>query len=1010
MQVTDELRVLVEAEVARAIENFNKLSDSVDDSEKKTLSLGEALDSLSKKSLIISGVLGGAGVAAVKFAGENEKLKLSLKNMLGSAEEASRVFEEWRQLGTSPGLNVDEVFSLGRAMVNMGKDTKYATSTIKMLGDIAAGTGVSFGDISSSFERARAMGNLTSRDLVSLQQKGIPIVKQLAKEMGVTEESIKELAANGKISFSDLERAFQSMTTPGGQFAGMMDEMSGTVLEKFSNAADDAKQALAKFGELLLPLATELLENVSALLQGISNMDNGTKRFILGMGGFIAISGPAISAIKGIGAALNLLAKNPAFLVIGGIVAAGGAIAGLINKQKHAYEDLNAEIQKTKERSTELIKTYAAGNDAKTLDEETTKKLIRLYPELSGEIKAYTTTVGEAEAAIKKLTDAEIENAARKQVDVLRKQLEQAEKAWDEYERQQRTVSWGFELYNDFPIRLPSFIENFAEGRTQDWLTLIDKFRKDAEEKAEDTRVAINTELAKIGKTLDSNLAIIDLPPVTLTPTIDVEDFVMPDTSNLKKTWQEWFGEIAKVDPSLFGSSGAKAAELYIENFERTLTAQSNIAEVLGQELDVAGILRSRQSDVHNALVELLSINPEEINRPFEMMDNSIQKLVMEYKKLGEEAGQKEFENTIQGLTNKINDLGKSQRQLAYEAELARLGLDAQSDSAIKLAQTMDKLSVESVLSELRNEQQSLGKDKYDLALETMYLAGATYEEMSAAWEMIQTIREASSAVDELSLSFEELLSYKISSGLLDIFPEMEKQAAQALGNITAQLSMMSFDVVIDGLNAVGKAFANPEKAVENLQEALAQMSLQILNQLPNMFLQAGLQLIAQGQWPLGLAFIAAAGTSAITAGFVDEKINPEKNKASANAHGNAFNENGIVPYAHGGFFTNQIVNTPTYFRFGGKLGVMGEAGPESIMPLRRMANGDLGVAAQGGGNNTSVIINNYTGADVQQEEHTDAYGNKDITITFGQMVNNHITSGKADGAMTRFGSRPVGV
>ena len=147
MQITDELRVLVEAEVARAIENFKKLSEGVDDSEKKTLSLGEALDSLSKKSLIISGVFGGAGIAAVKFAGENEKLKLSLKNMLGSAQEASIVFEEWRQLGNSPGLSTDEVLSLGRAMIHTGNSAEYATQTMQMLGNVAAGTGLSFGEI-----------------------------------------------------------------------------------------------------------------------------------------------------------------------------------------------------------------------------------------------------------------------------------------------------------------------------------------------------------------------------------------------------------------------------------------------------------------------------------------------------------------------------------------------------------------------------------------------------------------------------------------------------------------------------------------------------------------------------------------------------------------------------------------------------------------------------------------------------------------------------------------------
>lgn len=62
--------------------------------------------------------------------------------------------------------------------------------------------------------------------------------------------------------------------------------------------------------------------------------------------------------------------------------------------------------------------------------------------------------------------------------------------------------------------------------------------------------------------------------------------------------------------------------------------------------------------------------------------------------------------------------------------------------------------------------------------------------------------------------------------------------------------------------------------------------------------------------------------------------------------------------FAKGGSFTNSIVNTPTLFRFanGAALGEMGEAGPEAIMPLKRGANGVLGVQASGGGSRKADI------------------------------------------------------
>jgi lambda family phage tail tape measure protein len=60
-----------------------------------------------------------------------------------------------------------------------------------------------------------------------------------------------------------------------------------------------------------------------------------------------------------------------------------------------------------------------------------------------------------------------------------------------------------------------------------------------------------------------------------------------------------------------------------------------------------------------------------------------------------------------------------------------------------------------------------------------------------------------------------------------------------------------------------------------------------------------------------------------------------------------------VVPFASGG-----IVSTPSYFPMGGGVGLMGEAGSEAILPLRRAADGSLGVASAGGGAPVNVVFN----------------------------------------------------
>lgn len=73
-------------------------------------------------------------------------------------------------------------------------------------------------------------------------------------------------------------------------------------------------------------------------------------------------------------------------------------------------------------------------------------------------------------------------------------------------------------------------------------------------------------------------------------------------------------------------------------------------------------------------------------------------------------------------------------------------------------------------------------------------------------------------------------------------------------------------------------------------------------------------------------------------------------------ARGGSFSEGRVMPFARGG-----VVSSPTHFPMRGATGLMGEAGPEAIMPLKRGADGRLGVGVDGprrGGRAVTVNIN----------------------------------------------------
>ena len=88
--------------------------------------------------------------------------------------------------------------------------------------------------------------------------------------------------------------------------------------------------------------------------------------------------------------------------------------------------------------------------------------------------------------------------------------------------------------------------------------------------------------------------------------------------------------------------------------------------------------------------------------------------------------------------------------------------------------------------------------------------------------------------------------------------------------------------------------------------------------------------------------------------------INTAVSGAMPFADGAPFAQGRVMPFAKGG-----IVSSPVTFGMRGGTGLMGEAGPEAIMPLARGADGRLGVRAGGGGATVNVTMHIST-PDVQ--------------------------------------------
>ena len=438
----------------------------------------------------------------------------------------------------------------------------------------------------------------------------------------------------------------------------------------------------------------------------------------------------------------------------------------------------------------------------------------------------------------------------------------------------------------------------------------------------------------------------------------DVQRKIKEIAINGKKTWQSVLAETLNVDINTF-STGKEAAEKYIKGLESALSTSSDISEALGETFNVSEVLESQMEEVRKVIQQLLTIPADKIDDPFKIYNGSIEDLIAKY----------------------------------GELENAR-----------------NRALVDKEIAELQVKVDSLNKSEWDLIETRLKDVDATEDQIKKYKELFDLLH----AEDEDIPTWQDKVKKKMT-GLIEDLDMFDAKTQIVLANMATAFATAMPETTLSGFRSFGEALGEGADASEALGAALADMAEQILNQLPMMFLQAGLQLIAQGQWPLGLGFIAAAGSTSVMAGYVQSK---KSSSTKENAFGGVYGDDSYSAFAKGGYFTNQIVDSPTYFRFakgsGFGTGLMGEAGPEAIMPLTRGSDGSLGVRAEGVGSNVAIAlnvrINNYSNEKVDVQESTDESGQKQLEVTIGAMFNQHITSGKADKAFkSRYGLEAQG-
>lgn len=320
--------------------------DAVDNASKEMQGFGKSLDGLAGNMRTVGavGIALGVGTLAlakgfVEQAGAMEQNQVAFETMLGSATKAKDLLQQMSDFAARTPFNLPDIVNAGKQLLAYGFEQKEVIKTTEMLGNVASGLNIPIGDIIYLFGTLRAQGRAYTKDLNQFTARGIPILDALAKQYGVTKSAVFDLAAEGKIGFEDINKAFQTMTGSGGLFFNLMDKQSKTTLGTWSNLQDSITRVQIALGNALLPAVNEIMNALMPVIQQFGEWAKKNPELvkkivivslaIVGLLSVLFVIGviipPIVAAVGLFGAALGGLAT-----ILGGVATVGGAIVAVL--------------------------------------------------------------------------------------------------------------------------------------------------------------------------------------------------------------------------------------------------------------------------------------------------------------------------------------------------------------------------------------------------------------------------------------------------------------------------------------------------------------------------------------------------------------------------------------------------------------------------------------------------------------------------------------------------------
>lgn len=189
------------------------------------------------------------GEEAKVATGQIQAIKTQMSIVMGSGTIAENIYSGVEKFALKSPFGVETSADMAALLKQSGVNATDLLKTLRMIGDTSSGNAEKMKRVANNYAQIQAIGKASMLDMRQFAYAGIPIYKEVAEYMKVSQQELRKMISEGKVTANIIEAVFERMTGKGGVFENATMRGAQTIAARTQNLMDAQMIARAQFGQ-----------------------------------------------------------------------------------------------------------------------------------------------------------------------------------------------------------------------------------------------------------------------------------------------------------------------------------------------------------------------------------------------------------------------------------------------------------------------------------------------------------------------------------------------------------------------------------------------------------------------------------------------------------------------------------------------------------------------------------------------------------------------------------------